>query len=67
MLACHTCGVRLTPPVRQPHTVYVRKLFLLGGRRYCRHHLVAAAVAAGLVNEVIAGEGFGNPAGNSQP
>ncbi len=64
MLACHACGVQLTPPVRQPHTVYVRKLFLLGGRHYCRHHVVAAAVAAGLVNEVIAGGDFAIPAGN---
>ena len=61
MPACHTCGVRLTPPVRQPHTVYVRKLFLVGGRHYCRHHVIATA---GLVTEVVAGEASGNPAGN---
>ena len=64
MLACHTCGVRLTPPVRQPHTVYVRSLFLVGGRHYCRHHVIAAAVAAGLVIEVAAGEDSRNHAGN---
>ena len=64
MPACHTCGVRLTPPVRQAHTVYARKLFLVGGRHYRRHHVIAAAVAAGLVTEVVAGEDSGNPAGN---
>ena len=64
MLACHACGVRLTPSVRQPHTVYARKLFLVGARRYCRHHVIAAAVAAGLVAEVVAGGDSGNPAGN---
>ncbi len=64
MLACHTCGVRLTPPVRQPHTVYARKLFLVGSRHYCRHHVIAAAVSTGLVTEVAAGEDSGNPAGN---
>lgn len=64
MLACQSCGVRLAPPVRQPHTVYAKKLFLVGGRHYCRHHVVAAAVTAGLVAEVVAGEDFGNAAGN---
>ena len=64
MPVCHTCGVRLTPPVRQPHTVYARKPFLVGGRHYRRHHVIAAAVAAGLVTEVVAGEDSGNPAGN---
>ena len=64
MPVCHTCGVRLTPPVRQPHTVYVRKLFLVVGRHYCRHHVIAAAVSTGLVTEVAAGEDSGNPAGN---
>ena len=64
MPVCHACGVRLTPSVRQPHTVYVRKLFLVGTRHYCRHHAIAAAVAAGLVTEIAAGEDSRNPAGN---
>ena len=64
MPACHACGVKLAPPVRQPHTVYVRRLFLVGGRHYCRHHVIAAAVAAGLVIEVAAGRDSGNAAGN---
>ena len=56
--ACHTCGVQLASPVRQRHTVYAWKLFLVGGRHYCRHHVVAAAVAAGVVTKFAAG---GNP------
>lgn len=64
MPACQSCGVALAPPVRQPHTVYARKLYLVRGRHYCRHHVAAAAVAAGLVAEVVAGEDFGNVAGN---
>ena len=64
MPACHACGVKLAPPVRQAHTVYVRKLFLVGGRHYCRHHVIAAAVSAGLVAEVAASGDLGNAAGN---
>ena len=55
MQKCHTCGAQLTPPVRSPHTIYVKKLFLVSGQRYCRHHVIAAAVAAGLITEVSAG------------
>ena len=55
MPVCDSCGVRLAPPVRQPHTVYAKKLFVVGGRHYCRHHVITAAVAAGLVTEVAAG------------
>ena len=64
MPVCHTCGVRLTPPARQPHTVYARKLYVVGSRHYCRHHVVAAAVAAGLLTEVAAGGDYGIAYGN---
>ena len=43
--------------MRARHTVYVRKLFLLGGQTYCRHHIIPAAVAAGVISEVKAGAG----------
>ena len=59
MPVCHTCGVRLTPPARQPHTVYAKKLYIVGSRHYCRHHVVVAAVAAGLLTEVAAGGDYG--------
>ena len=66
MPACQTCGVRLAPPHRQPHTVYVRKLFIVGGWHYCRHHVVAAAVAARLVTEVVADRDFRAVLGDAQ-
>ena len=59
MLVCQTCGVRLAPPARQPHTVYVKKLYVVGSRHYCRHHVAAAAVAAGLLTEGVAGGDYG--------
>ena len=52
-----TLLTELAPPVRARHTVYVRKLFLLGGQTYCRHHIIPAAVAAGVISEVKAGAG----------
>ena len=48
------------PSWRRPcarHTVYVRKLFLLAGQTYRRHHIIPAAVAAGVISEVKAGAG----------
>ena len=66
MPACQTCGVRLAPPHRQPHTVYARKLFIVGSRHYCRHHVVAAAVTAGLVTEVAHDRDFGTALGTPQ-
>ena len=60
MPACQTCGVSLAPPVRRPHTVYAKNLFIVGSRHYCRHHVVAAAVAAGLVIEAPAGGDYGS-------
>ena len=35
MANCFSCQTELAPPMRAPHTVYVRKLFLLGGQTYC--------------------------------
>ena len=54
---CVTCGAELEPLVRAPHTVYVKKLYRIGGRDYCRHHIAAAAVAAGVIAEVKPGDG----------
>ena len=35
MANCFICQTELAPPMRAPHTVYVRKLFLVGGQTYC--------------------------------
>ena len=45
----------MEPPVRVPHTVYVKTLYRIGGQDYCRHHVIRAAVAAGVITEVKAG------------
>ena len=52
MAQCAACGAELAPPVRIPHTVYVKTLYRIGGQDYCRHHIIRAAVAAGVVTEV---------------
>ena len=52
MPKCATCGAELEPPVRVPHTVYVRSLYRIAGQDYCRHHIIRAAVAAGVIAEV---------------
>ena len=39
------CGQELEPPVRVPHTVYVKSLYRIAGQDYCRHHIIRAAVA----------------------
>ena len=57
MASCFICQTELVPPVRARHTVYVRKLFLLGGQTYCRLHIIPDAVAAGVISEVKAGAG----------
>ena len=57
MPQCVACGAELVPPVRAPHTVYVNKLYRVGGQDYCRHHIIRAAVAAGVLTEVRAGAG----------
>ena len=57
MPSCVACSAELEPPVRVPHTVYVKSLYRLGGQDYCRHHIIRAAVAAGVITEVRAGAG----------
>ena len=49
---CVACGAELEPPVRAPHTVYVKTLYRIGGQDYCHDHIVRAAVAAGVISEV---------------
>ena len=51
------CGAELEPTVRQPRTVRVNALHRIGGRAYCRQHIIAAAVAAGVIAEVKPGAG----------
>ena len=55
MPSCIACGAELEPPVRAPHTVYVKTLYRIGGQDYCRHHVIRAAVAAGVIAEIRAG------------
>ena len=57
MSQCATCGAELKPPVRVPHTVCVKTLYRIAGQDYCRHHIIRAAVAAGVIAEVKAGAG----------
>ena len=57
MSRCVVCGAELEPPVRAPHTVYVKTLYRIAGQDYCRHHTIRAAVAAGVITEVRAGAG----------
>ena len=57
MAQCVACGAELEPPVRVPHTVYVKSLFRIAGQDYCRHHVIRAAVAAGVIAEVKPGAG----------
>ncbi len=55
MPKCAFCGAELEPPLCTPHTVYVKSLYRIGGQDYCRHHIIRAAVAAGVIAEVRAG------------
>ena len=48
MLSCVAGGAQLEPPLRAPHTVYVKTLYRIGVQDYCRHHIIRAAVAAGV-------------------
>ena len=57
MSKCLACGAELEPPVRAPHTVYVKTLYRIAGQDYCRHHIIRAAVAAGVITEVKPGAG----------
>ena len=54
---CIACGAELEPPVRAPHTVYAKTLHRIAGQDYCRHHIIRAAVAAGVITEVRPGAG----------
>ena len=57
MASCVACETELEPPVRAPHTVYVKTLYRIGGQDYCRHRIIRAAVAAGVITEVKSGTG----------
>ena len=57
MPSCVACGAELEPPVRTPHTVYVKSLYRIAGQDYCRHHIIKAAAAAGVITEIKAGAG----------
>ena len=52
MAQCAAGGAELQPTVHTAHTVYVKTLYGIGGQDYCRHHVMRAAVAAGLIFEV---------------
>ena len=43
MSNCIACGAELEPPIRAPHTVYVKTLYRIAGQDYCRHHIIRAA------------------------
>ena len=58
MPSCITCGAELEPPVRAPHTVYVKTLYRIAGQDYCRHHIIRAAVATGVITDVKPGAGL---------
>ena len=55
MLSCVAGGAQLEPPLRAPHTVYVKTLYRIGVQDYSRHHIIRAAVAAGVITGVITG------------
>ena len=57
MPSCVACGAELEPPVRTPHTVYMKSLYRIAAQDYCRHHIIRAVVAAGVIAEVKAGAG----------
>ena len=58
MPSCVACGAELEPPVRTPHTVYVKSLYRIAGQDYCRHHIIKAAVAADVIAEIRPGAGL---------
>ena len=55
MLSCVAGGAQLEPPVCAPHTVHVKTLYRIGVQDYYRHHIIRAAVAAGVITGVRAG------------
>ena len=60
---CVACGAELEPPVRTPHTVYVKSPYRIGGQDYCRHHIIRTAMAAGIIIEIKPGVGSTGTAG----
>ena len=52
MPQCVACGAELEPPFRAPHTVYVKSLHRIAGQEFCRHHIIRATVADGVIAEV---------------
>ena len=54
---CVACRKELEPPARDPHTNYVKTLYRVTDEDYCRHHIIRAGVAAGLITEVRASAG----------
>ena len=57
MPSCVARGAELVPAVRTPHTVYVKTLYRIASQDFCHHHIIRAAVAAGVLTEVRAGAG----------
>ena len=57
MLSCVACGAELEPPVGVPHSVCVKSQYRIGGQDYRRHHVIKAALAAGVITEVRAATG----------
>ena len=53
------CLRRPTGAARTPHTVYVKTLYRIAGRNYCRDHIIKAAVAAGVIVKIKPGSGPG--------
>ena len=47
MPSCVGGGAQLEPPVRAPHTVYVKTLYRIGVQDYCRHHIIRGWRRAG--------------------
>ena len=56
MPKCAACGAELEPPVRVPHTVYVKSLYRIGSQDYCRDHVIRVAVDACVIAEVKPGD-----------
>ena len=54
------CGTELGTATRPrfAHTVYVKILYRVAGQDYCRHHIIRAAVASGVITEVKHGAGL---------
>ena len=65
MPQCVASDAELEPLVRTPHTVYVQTFYRIAGQDYCRHHIIKAAVSAGVISEVKPGAGpGGGPVGS---